>query len=86
MAAKSGKILLYSTIVVLLVWVISAAIGAIYLVAPSDAPSNPGRTVQTLALIFFAVTTTAIWLGVLVLVLVIAWKWHGGRQQPPTHS
>ena len=91
MASKSrlrNKVIMGAVAATLLIWVISAAVGAVYLVAPPDAAVVPGRAKETIALVIFAVTTTAIWLGVLVAVLVIAWKWSGGRQdQPPApHS
>jgi hypothetical protein len=84
MATKSGKLIMYSVGAVLLTWVVSAVVGAMYIVAPSDAPASAGRTGETIALVLFAVTTTVIWLGVLVAVLVIAWKWFG--RQPPAES
>jgi hypothetical protein len=80
MARKSGRLVIYGVGAVLLIWVISAAVGALYLISPSD---SAARTGQTIALILFAVTTTAIWLGVLVAELVMAWKWSGGRPESP---
>ena len=87
MATKSGKLLMFSVGVVLLIWLISAVVGAIYLISPSDTAVNVETTGQTVALILFAVTTVAIWLGLLVAVMVIAWKWSGRRPEtPPTPS
>jgi hypothetical protein len=85
-ATKSAKVAMCSVGAVLLIWVISAVAGAIYLMAPADSSPNFASAGQTIALIFFAVTTTAIWLGVLVAVLVIAWKWFRGVEAPPAAS
>ncbi len=91
MATKTSKVILASIIIVLLLWVVSAVIGARYLMSPSDGSVlSPERTGNnTMWLIIFALTTTTIWLGLVVGVLIIAWKWlspGAGRQQPPPQT
>ncbi len=87
--SKSTKALLVATALVLIIWVVSAAIGAKYLMTPPEGPPPSGINGQTIALVVFAMSTTTIWLGLLAAVLWIAWKryiQHQERQQQPPHQ
>lgn len=82
-APATGRVTIVIALLLIAVWVTSAFMGADYLGESLNATTIERGIGWPVALVVFALTTTVIWLGLVVITVVIAWrKWPSPSNRP----